>query len=177
MCSRNWRNDPDFFAHLLRPGPGSARLPRGGAESFCGGVHAASLASARRFMSRWRRAPHFVPATWRSLAAASISADFLSGNAPTARALRRTSRSNRSSGLFVRKLRQCSRGNAQQYNVSSIPVRTCSAASANFISFSFTATCSAFCRAAARSSCAWIAFSIAATSFTLLVGTAVHTLR
>ena len=33
-------------------------------------------------------------------------------------------------------------------------MRTCSAASANFISFSLAATCSAFCRAAARSSCA-----------------------
>lgn len=42
---------------------------------------------------------------------------------------------------------------------------------ASFISFNFAATGPAFCRAAARSYCACLAFSIAATSFTLLVGT------
>ena len=36
------------------------------------GVHAASLASHKRLMSGYRRVPHFVPATWRSLAAANI---------------------------------------------------------------------------------------------------------
>lgn len=84
-------------------------LPRGEAESFCAPLHAVS---ARRFMSRYGRVPHFVPATWHSLAVASINADLPSGNAPTARVLRRSSRSNRSNGLFVRKQRQCSRGNA-----------------------------------------------------------------
>ncbi len=57
-------------------------------------------------MSRYRRMPQFVPATWRSLAAANINADLPSGYAPTARFLRHTSRNNRSSGLFVRRLRQ-----------------------------------------------------------------------
>jgi hypothetical protein len=51
-------------------------------------------------MSRYRRMPQFVPATCRSLAAASSNADFPSGNAPTARVLRRTSRNNLSSGLL-----------------------------------------------------------------------------
>jgi hypothetical protein len=92
------RSCPEFFAHFLRRrSSSSARLPRGEAKSFCAVVHAASLASARRLMSRWHRVPHFVPATWRSLAAASMSADFPSGNTPTT-LVRRTSRRVFSSG-------------------------------------------------------------------------------
>jgi len=64
-------------------------------------THAAWLAFAtKRFMSGLRRVPHFEPATWRKRAAASIKSDLPSGNAPTARVLRRISRSSRSSGLF-----------------------------------------------------------------------------
>ena len=70
------------------------------------------LVIERRFLSKYRRVPHSVPGTRRSLAAANINADLPSGNAPTARVLGRTSRNNRSSGLCVRKQRQCSRGNA-----------------------------------------------------------------
>jgi hypothetical protein len=55
----------------LKHRSGDARLPRGGAESFCGYVHAASLASERRFISRYHRMTQFVPATCRSLAAAN----------------------------------------------------------------------------------------------------------
>ena len=47
-------------------------------------AHSVSLASARRFMSKYRRVPHFVPATCRKRAGASISADLPSGNVPTA---------------------------------------------------------------------------------------------
>jgi len=53
-----------FFRTFVEAWSGcDARLPRGGAESVCGYVHAASLASASRFMSRYRRVPQFVPAT------------------------------------------------------------------------------------------------------------------
>src|SRR6516165_10563468 len=43
-----------------------------------------------------------VPAIWRSLAAARLSADCPSGNAPTTRVRRLISRRTRSSGLLVR---------------------------------------------------------------------------
>jgi len=99
-------------------------------------------------MSRYRRVPHFVLATWRKRAAASINADLPSGNAPTARVLRRTSRSNRSKGLKL--------ADAAALVLAGIDETLYYYAfpSEHFISFNFTATCSAFCRAAARSSCA-----------------------
>jgi len=46
--------------------------------------------------------PHFVPATWRNLAAANIRADLPSRNAPAARVLLRTSLCSSSSGLSNR---------------------------------------------------------------------------
>ena len=46
--------------------------------------------------------PHWVPATWRSLAHTSIKAELPSGNVPTTRVLRRISRFSRSITLLVR---------------------------------------------------------------------------
>ena len=45
------RSCPEFFAHLLRHRAWWCSAPPGGAESFCGVIHAASIASARRFLS------------------------------------------------------------------------------------------------------------------------------
>src|SRR6516225_287433 len=53
-------------------------------------------------MFRYLLVDHAVPAMWRSLAAARLSADWPSGNAPTTRVRRRISRRMRSSGLLVR---------------------------------------------------------------------------
>src|SRR6516164_8151925 len=63
-------------------------------------------------MFRYLLVDHAVPAMWRSLAAARLSADWPSGNAPTTRVRRRISRRMRSSGLLVRIRRQCSSGKA-----------------------------------------------------------------
>ncbi len=63
-------------------------------------------------MFRYLVVDHAVPAMWRSLAAARLSADWPSGNAPTTRVRRRISRRMRSSGLLVRIRRQCSSGKA-----------------------------------------------------------------
>ena len=66
------------------------------------------LASKTKILERKirRMFPHI---SWK-LAAAWTGT--FAGNAPTARVLRRTSRNSLSNGLFVRRLRQCSRGNA-----------------------------------------------------------------
>src|SRR5262249_15000708 len=61
---------------------------------------------------RYLLADQAVPAMCRSLAAARLSADCPSGNAPTTRVRRRISRRMRSSGLLVRIRRQCSSGKA-----------------------------------------------------------------
>ena len=58
-----------------------------------------------------------------------------------------------------------------------MPVAPVSAALASFSSRSLVTTKAAFARAASWSSWAWIALSIAATSRTFGVGTAVQTLR
>ena len=63
-------------------------------------------------MFRYRLADQLVPAMWRSLAAARLRQDVLSGKAPTTRVRRLISRMSRSSGLFVLILRQCSSGKA-----------------------------------------------------------------
>ena len=57
--------------------------------------------------------PHWVPATWRSLAQTSIRAEFPSGNVPTTRVRRRISRFSRSITLLVRMRVQCSLGKSQ----------------------------------------------------------------
>ena len=57
--------------------------------------------------------PHWVPATWRSLAQTSIRAEFPSGNVPTTRVLRRISQFSRSITLLVRMRVQCSLGKSQ----------------------------------------------------------------
>lgn len=69
-----------------------------------------ALTSASLFIWRSRFVPHFVAATCRNHAAASIRALFPSGKAPATRGLRRISRISRSKGLLVRRLRQCSDG-------------------------------------------------------------------
>src|SRR6476659_7750799 len=51
--------------------------------------------------SRYLFVDHAVPAMWRSLAAARLSADWPSGNAPTTRVRRLISRRMRSSGLLT----------------------------------------------------------------------------
>ena len=71
-----------------------------------------SIAS-RCFMFMYFLQPHWVPATWRSLAQTSISAEFPSGKAPTTRVLRRISRFIRSITLLVRIRVQCSLGKSQ----------------------------------------------------------------
>ena len=57
--------------------------------------------------------PHWVPATWRSRAQASIRAELPSGNVPTTRVRRRISRFSRSITLLVRMRVQCSLGKSQ----------------------------------------------------------------
>ena len=57
--------------------------------------------------------PHWVPATWRSLAQTNIRAELPSGNVPTTRVLRRISRFSRSITLLVRMRVQCSLGKSQ----------------------------------------------------------------
>jgi hypothetical protein len=67
--------------------------------------------SSSSFMFMYFLVPQFVAETCRSRAATSIGADCPSGNAPTTFLRRRASRSNRSIGLFVFSLIQCSGDN------------------------------------------------------------------
>lgn len=62
-------------------------------------------------------------------------------------------------------------------SVSSTPARSVAAACPSFMPSSFSATAAAFSLAAWRSSWAWIALSIAATSLIFPLGTTVNTLR
>ena len=64
LCSAPPNGEPKVFSRVFMP-----------------------LRSFRKVMSRNRRMPQFVPATCRSLAAANMSTDLLSGNASTARVL------------------------------------------------------------------------------------------
>ena len=79
---------------------------------------AAVSISRRESIRMYFRRPHRVPAMCRSRAATSINAERPSGNAPTTRVRRRISFMIRSSGLFVRKLRQCFGGYFMYVSVS-----------------------------------------------------------
>ena len=57
--------------------------------------------TSRCFMFMYFLQPHWVPATWRSLAQTSIRAELPSGNVHTTRVLRRISRFSRSITLLV----------------------------------------------------------------------------
>ena len=71
-------------------------------------MKASSKAASKCFMFMYFLLPHWVPATWRSLAQTSIRAELPSGNVPTTRVLRRISRFSRSITLLVRMRVQCS---------------------------------------------------------------------
>ena len=83
----------------------------------------------------------------------------------------------RSIGLFVRIRRQYSRGKLMYVSVCSTVSSTNAAAARSFIAVSFSTTRRDFANAASRSSCAWIAFSMADTSFTRPFGTTPNALR
>ena len=76
-------------------------------------IETSSKAASKCFMFMYFLLPHWVPATWRSLAQTIIRAEFPSGNVPTTRVLRRISRFSRSITLFVRIRVQCSLGKSQ----------------------------------------------------------------
>jgi hypothetical protein len=69
-------------------------------------------------MFRYFFKPHLLPATYRGLAAASISAELPSGNEPTTLFRLRISFMIRSSGLLVLMRLQCSTGKSRYDNVS-----------------------------------------------------------
>ena len=69
--------------------------------------------TSRCFIFMYFLQPHWVPATWRSLAQTSFRAELPSGNVPTTRVLRRISRFSRSITLLVRMRVQCSPGKSQ----------------------------------------------------------------
>ena len=71
------------------------------------------MVASKCFMFMYFLLPHWVPATWRSLAQTSIRAEFPSGNVPTTRVRRRISRFSRSITLLVRMRVQCSLGKSQ----------------------------------------------------------------
>ena len=71
-------------------------------------MKASPKAASKCFIFMYFLLPHWVHATWRSLAQTSIRAEFPSGNVPTTRVLRRISRFSRSITLFVRMRAQCS---------------------------------------------------------------------
>lgn len=121
--------------------------------------------------------PHFVPATWRNRAAASMSADFPSGNAPTALVLRRTSRRMR----FQRVVRPqtapvLSRKRVVEQRLLD-PRRYQRGCICQFHLFEFYSDLFRILPCSRAVFLRVNGFHIAATSFTLLVGTAVHTLR
>ena len=71
-------------------------------------IEASSIAASKCFMFMYFLLPHWVPATWRSLAQTSIRAELPSGKVPTTRVRRRISRFSRSITLLVRMRVQCS---------------------------------------------------------------------
>ena len=73
-------------------------------------MEASSRASSRCFIFMYFLLPHWVPATWRSLAQTSIRAELPSGKLPTTRVRRRISRFSLSMTLLVRIRLQCSLG-------------------------------------------------------------------
>ena len=77
------------------------------------GNGSSSKATFKCFMFMYFLQPHWVPATWCSLAQTSIRAEFPSGNVPSTRVHRRISRFSRSITLLVRMRVQCSLGKSQ----------------------------------------------------------------
>ena len=71
------------------------------------------MTASKCFIFMYFLQPHWVPATWRSLAQISIRAEFPSGNVPNTRVRRRISRFSRSITLLVRMRVQCSLGKSQ----------------------------------------------------------------
>ena len=123
------------------------------------------------------RVPHFVVEICLSLAPTSIIAEYPSGKLPTTRVRRRISFMIRSRPLFVRNLLQCSYGKSIYVNVSSTLFFIKFTIRSSFIACNFLITSTTFCRAASLSSWAWIALSIATTSWRCFLGHIVKAFR